>query len=80
MRRQAKRRPSRGVGDEMQKRWESIVARERRYEEGVDKLREARPGRMSRRAWTAWTACEIFLKSGPKKGRRWQLRSHHVPA
>ena len=39
MRRQAKRQPSRGVGDELQKLWESIVARGRRYEEGVDRLR-----------------------------------------
>ncbi len=42
MRRQAKRQPSRGVGDELQNRWESIVARERRYEAGVDKLRAPR--------------------------------------
>ena len=28
MRRQAKRRPSRGVGDELQNRWESIIVRE----------------------------------------------------
>ena len=81
MRRQAKRRPSRRVGDELQKRWESIVARERRYQEGVDKLRAPRA---SGPRWIHTTTLAENPSSRPARGgyleqglcfsHRWQTK------
>ena len=71
-----------GVGDELQKRWESMVARERRYVARVDELRatSAVVHRVSQALKRELTALQTARETSPTLSRATSNTPHTTPA